>query len=348
MNEFGSWIVFFVGVDVRSVNGILVKLAVFVAFSGAALLSPVGGANAATPDQINVGGANQSTQDTRAFPNQLTATVYAKDSHGNEQPQSGIRVQFTAPDFPNPSDGSLPSQPSGYFGSGATLCTTPADGTCVILTTDSNGNVTAPTFYANKLQSSQTYAVQVTLPDYPGGVTNSIGGLQNTLGPVSSIQVVSPMTTTTFPPSKTENLTLTTKTVNSGGNAVGNVPVTFAVVTGSSGASGTLSGSTNIKSDPTTGIATYNGSITTSSTQGLYTITASISTGAVTAFAMNNGAGRRIPCSSMSAPRRRARFARRRQARPRLHACRKALTSNMASSQSTSRIPTTSPFKTKA
>jgi hypothetical protein len=272
-----------------------VKLGLFLASFLFAIVALQSAAFAGSPNLIVVtSGGNQSANDTTKFSNQFSVSIQQPNGHGGETAYNvaGVRVQFVAPPFTATTSGTPPTTASGVFDPTATLCATPADGTCVIVTTDSNGNATAPAFYANAALGS--YSVSVSLPDFPSVSSASVTPLTNTLGPVAAVKVVSPTTNITLSPGAAlgSQGPLTVETVDAGGNAVGSVKVTFSVIANPNGAGGQFGGgaSETVTSDALTGLASVS-DFTANNTQGLYSIKASIPGSASTSFALNNGAG---------------------------------------------------------
>lgn len=195
-------------------------------------------------------GTLQSALVNTAFATNLQATV--KDSNGNVV--VGAQVTFTAP-----STGA-----SGAFANGTASVT---------VTTNSVGIAIATTFTANGTAGS--YAVNATVA---GVATPAVFNLANIVaGPPASIAATAgtPQSTAV----NTVFATLLQATVkDSNGNAVANSQVTFTVVPGATGASGTFSGGATSVSATTTasGVATAT-TLTANATVGSFTVNATVS-----------------------------------------------------------------------
>ncbi len=190
-------------------------------------------------------GSPQSATVNTGFGKPLEVEVV--DQYGNAV-GGGVTVTFTAPG----------SGPSGTFTSG---------GLSAQVTTDSNGDATAPAFTANTVAGSYTVTASTS-----GVGTNASFNLTNT--PDKPAQISAILGT---PQSATVNTAFGTaleaKVTDQFGNAEPSVTVTFAAP--SSGASGTFGGATSVTTD-SNGDATAP-TFTANTTAGSYTVTASTS-----------------------------------------------------------------------
>jgi hypothetical protein len=181
---------------------------------------------------VATGGNSQSTTVGSAFPASFQASV--KDSFSN--PLKGVGVTFSAP--------AGAGSASGRFGRQSG----PAS---ITLYTDGNGQVTAPTFYANTLPGS--YSVNATLAQ--GGGLSANYNLTNLAGPPAIVSVVAG-SGQSVNIGKAFPTALKAKVTDSYGNLLSGVNVSF--VAPGAGASGSFfgSGSSASASTGSDGVAT--------------------------------------------------------------------------------------------
>ena|GEM_PF-780406 len=205
-------------------------------------------------------GSGQSATISTPFANPLTATVLDSGGH----PVSSVTVTFTAP----------PSGPGGAF----------AGSLSVSATTNASGVATSPTFAANS--SAGSYNVAATVA---GVATPANFSLTNIPGPAASIAATGGGGQNANVNTNFAN-PLAATVLDSGGNPVSGVTVTFTAP--SSGASGTFAGSTTANvSTNGSGVAT-SPTVIANSIAGLYSVAASV--GGVVApatFSLTNTSG---------------------------------------------------------